>query len=155
MQTRRKKKKKKEQKCELKQHICKSFIKKNNQREIEEKLFRRCSHQTWKKCRDLKIISWSHVYYNFNSRNCIKYRQKERKSSLSKISFEVLGYDKGTAVDESQQYSRHNNSAFLSKALSKVLSIKTKMYLEIGYICRAKDHESNLNTEKLWKVLSN
>lgn len=41
-----KEKKKKEQKCELKQHICKSFIKKNNQREIEEKLFRRCSHQT-------------------------------------------------------------------------------------------------------------
>lgn len=40
------KKKKKEEKCELKQHICKSFIKKNNQREIEEKLFRRCSHQT-------------------------------------------------------------------------------------------------------------
>lgn len=33
MQTRRKKKK--EEKCELKKHICKSFIKKNNQREIE------------------------------------------------------------------------------------------------------------------------
>lgn len=82
-------------------------------------------------------------------------RKKERKSSLSKISFEVWGYDKGTVVDESQLYSRLNNSVFLSKAFSKVVSIKTKMYLEIGYICRAKDHERSLNIEKLVKLLSN
>lgn len=93
--------------------------------------------------------------YNFNSRNCIKYRQKERKSSLSKISFEVWSSDKGTVVDESQQYSRLNNSVFLSKALSKAVSIKTKMHLEIRYICRAKDHESSLNIEKLENLLSN
>lgn len=82
-------------------------------------------------------------------------RKKERKSSLSNISFEVWSYDKGTAVDESQQCSRLNNSAFLSKALSKAVSIKTKMHLEIGYICRAKDHESSLNWEKLENFLSN
>lgn len=93
--------------------------------------------------------------YNFNSRNCIKYRQKERKSSLSKISFEVWSSDKGTVVDENQQYSRLNNSVFLSKALSKAVSIKMKMHLEIRYICRAKDHESSLNIEKLENLLSN
>jgi len=58
-------------------------------------------------------------------------------------------------VDESQLCSGHNNSGFLSKALSIVVSIKTKMHLEIGYICRTKDHESNLNIEKLRKLLSN
>lgn len=82
-------------------------------------------------------------------------RKKERKSSLSKISFEVWSSDKGTVVDESQQYSRLNNSVFLSKALSKAVSIKTKMHLEIGYICRAKDHESILNIEKLENLLCN
>lgn len=82
-------------------------------------------------------------------------RKKKRKSSLSNISFEVWSYDKGTVLDESQQYSRLNNSAFLSKALSKAASIKTKMHLEIGYICRAKDHESSLNIEKLESLLSN
>ena len=55
-------------------------------------------------------------------------------------------------MDESQLYSRLNNSMFLSKALSKVVSINTKVYLEIGYICRAKDHESSLNIEKLGKL---
>lgn len=45
-------------------------------------------------------------------------RRKERKSLLSNISFEVWSSDKGTVVDESQQYSRLNNSVFLSKALS-------------------------------------
>lgn len=48
-------------------------------------------------------------------------RKKERKSSLSNISFEVWSCDKGTLVDESQQYSRLNNSVFLSKALSKAV----------------------------------
>lgn len=112
-----------------------------------------------KKCGDLENNFLKTCGYNFNSRNCIKHRQKkrkkERKSSLSKFSFEVWGYDKGTVVDESQLYSRLNNSVFLSKAFSKVVSIKTKMYLEIGYICRAKDHESRLNIEKLVKLLSN
>lgn len=56
-------------------------------------------------------------------------RKKERKSLLSNISFEVWSNDKGTEVDESQQYSRLNNSVFLSKALSKAVSIKTKMHL--------------------------
>lgn len=108
-----------------------------------------------KKCGDLEnnfLKTWAII---LTAEIALSMDRKKEKSSLSKISFEVWGYDKGTVVDESQLYSRLNNSVFLSKAHSKVVLIKTKMHLEIRYACKAKDHESSLNIEKLRKLLSN